>query len=146
MSDSNPPIQPLEIQMQLTVAYTGFGGNTRGGKYFYSFDPDMVLVGKGQQGVKMRYTLQSEVPEYFRIVTLLSSDARHQIQDVVVSDDGRSVVFSNNNNIKTLIFFSIVVRDERRNLVFGCDPKVGNDPEIKPVLMASPVPQASETA
>lgn len=131
--NENPPIEPLEIQMQLTVAYVGFGGNTKDGHYFYSFNPHTVLVGKGQQGIRMRYVLQEDVPSYFKIVTLLSSDARHQIHDVVVEDDGRSVRFSNNNNVKTLIFFSIICRDERRDIVFGCDPQVGNDPEIKPL-------------
>lgn len=133
MTDHDPPMKPLEREMFLTVAYTGFGGNTKDGNYFYSFSPHMVLVGKGQQGLKMRYVLQDEVPDYFRIVALLSSDSHQQIHAVEVADDGRSVRFTNHNNVRTLIFFSIIVHDERRDIIFGCDPQVGNDPEIKPL-------------
>lgn len=133
MTDQDPPMKPLEREMFLTVAYTGFGGNTKDGNYFYSFSPHMVLVGKGQQGLRMRYVLQDEVPDYFRIVALLSSDSHQQIHAVEVADDGRSVRFTNHNNVRTLIFFSIIVHDERRDIIFGCDPQVGNDPEIKPL-------------
>ncbi|GAB3352002.1 hypothetical protein [Lysobacter tyrosinilyticus] len=133
MTDQNPPLKPLEREMFLTVAYTGFGGNTKDGNYFYSFAPHMVLVGKGQQGLRMRYVFQDEVPEYFRIVALLSSDSHKQIHDVEVADDGRSVRFKNHANIQTLIFFSIIVHDERRDIIFGCDPQVGNDPEVRPL-------------
>jgi hypothetical protein len=133
MTEHDPPMKPLEREMFLTVAYTGFGGNTKDGNYFYSFSPHMVLVGKGQQGLRMRYVLQDEVPDYFRIVSLLSSDSHQQIHDVEVAEDGRSVRFKNHNNTRTLIFFSIIVHDERRDIVFGCDPQVGNDPEIKPL-------------
>ena len=133
MTDHDPPMKPLEREMFLTVAYTGFGGNTKDGNYFYSFSPHMVLVGKGQQGIRMRYVLQDEVPDYFKVVALLSSDSHQQIHAVEVAEDGRSVRFKNHNNVRTLIFFSIIVHDERRDIIFGCDPQVGNDPEIKPL-------------
>lgn len=119
-----------DITIQLTVAHTGFGGNANQGEYFYKFSPPLVLVGKGERDILMCYEFEPGVPKHYRIIAMISSDAHDQICDVRVGKKGRRVYFCNRNTRSTLIFFTIIVHDGRRDVRFGCDPQVGNDPEI----------------
>ena len=120
------------VVVTLTVARVEFGGNTGKGEYFYSFSPDLLLVGKGQQDVTLLYRFDDEVPYQFRIRSLLSSDAHDQIKKPHIAEDGRSVSVVNRNTKATLIFFTVIIEDEKRKLLFSCDPQVGNDPQISP--------------
>jgi len=123
---------PAPIVIEFTVAYVVFGGNAGGGQYFYSFSPDVVMAYKGQKPVQMVYKLDEGVSKHFIIKSLLSSDAKDQIYDIKIAADGRSVSLMNRNDQPTLIFFSVLVHDTKRNAMVPCDPQVGNDPEITP--------------
>ncbi|CAD0303214.1 hypothetical protein ABQZ69_17830 [Xanthomonas sp. WHRI 8391] len=129
MTESN---ENASIIITLTVARVDFGGNTGKGEYFYSFSPDLLLVGKGQQDVTLVYRFDVDVPYQFRIRSLLSSDAHDQLEEPEIADDGRSVSVLNRNNKATLIFLTVIIEDEKRKLLFSCDPQVGNDPQISP--------------
>lgn len=122
-----------EINIELTVAYVGFGGNAGLGQYFYSFAPDVVTVSTSGP-VVITYTFEKQVPPRFKIETVLDSDAFKQIHKVRVADDGRSVSMHNRNSVRTLIFFTVLVRDTESNdlRVISCDPQVGNDPRTVP--------------
>lgn len=67
---------PKIIPITLTVAHVEFGGNTGRGAYFYSFSPDLLICGKGEQGVTLRYAFCKSVPHRFKIISLLNSIRR----------------------------------------------------------------------
>ncbi|MBV6812807.1 hypothetical protein ACE15N_00575 [Xanthomonas campestris pv. passiflorae] len=123
---------PKIIPIELTVAHVGFGGNTGRGTYFYSFSPDLLICGKGEQGVTLRYAFCKSVPHRFKIISLLNSDSTGQIGPAKIDPNGSWVEVVNANNDQTLIFFSVVVKDTHTGAHFSCDPQVGNDPEISP--------------
>lgn len=123
-----------KIDIEFTVAHVGFGGNAGRGRYFYSFSPDVVLVGKDQSPVKIIYRLDQEVSKHFKIKNVLSTDSKDQIERPKVHSSGRHVSLINKNTVPTLILFSVLVYDEKRKNLFSCDPQVSNDPEIKPLL------------
>lgn len=131
----NKPAKLLtpQIDIELTVAYVGFGGNAGLGMYFYSFAPDVVTVNHTGP-VIINYLFEKQVPDRFKIESVLSSDAFKQIHKVKVADDGRSVSMHNRNSVQTLIFFTVLVRDTYSNdlRVISCDPQVGNDPRTVP--------------
>ncbi|WP_127172243.1 hypothetical protein [Xanthomonas euvesicatoria] len=123
---------PKIIPITLTVAHVEFGGNTGRGAYFYSFSPDLLICGKGEQGVTLRYAFCKSVPHRFKIISLLNSDSTGQIGPAEIASDGSWVQVVNANKERTLIFFSVVVKDTHTGTHFSCDPQVGNDPEISP--------------
>lgn len=125
-----------DFSIKLTVARVGFGGNTGGGEYFYSFAPDLLIVDKDDGISTLTYHFdESVVPKHFRIKSLLNTDSFKQLGDPVIDEEGRSVCVINDNSIATLIFLTIIVEDESRTdkkVWFSCDPQVGNDPKINP--------------
>ncbi len=121
------------LPISLTVADVGFGGNTGGSKYFYSFSPDLALACKGQSPLTMVYSFAKEVRCNFQIRSVLTTDSKEQIvHPIEISPDGRSATVINRNEIATLIFLSFVVEDTDKKILFSCDPQVGNDPKISP--------------
>ncbi|NIK03297.1 hypothetical protein FHR53_000853 [Xanthomonas arboricola] len=126
------------ILIELTVAHVKFGGNTGRGAYFYSFSPDLLICGKGEQDVILRYAFCESVPKHFKIISLLNSDSTGQIGKSHIASDGSWVEVVNANKRPTLIFFTVVVKDTRTGAHFSCDPQVGNDPEISPQEFGRP--------
>ncbi|KLD69933.1 hypothetical protein [Xanthomonas pisi] len=121
------------LPISLTVADVGFGGNTGGSKYFYSFSPDLALACKGQSPLTMVYSFAKEVRGNFQIRSVLTTDSKEQIvHPIEISPDGRSATVINRNEVATLIFLSFVVEDTDKKILFSCDPQVGNDPKISP--------------
>lgn len=135
--DGQYPVHPIE----LTVAHVGFGGNAGKGHYFYSFAPDVVTFQK-PGGLWIEYVFEIQVPERFEIINVLTSDAKDQIGPPVFDPPERKDVYRrrvylfNRNTESTLIFFTVLVRDNFSNYndvqVISCDPQVGNDPQIVP--------------
>jgi len=128
-------MKPETIEVELTIAYVRFGGNAGQGEYFYSVKPDIVTVGRGQSPISIAYTLCDHMDDNFRILDVLSTDAHEQISKVEVKSGGRSIVMENANTVKTLMLFSVLVKDDKRGRIINCDPQVGNDPEIDPVVV-----------
>ncbi|MCE4516454.1 hypothetical protein LYZ87_13240 [Xanthomonas hortorum pv. vitians] len=101
-----------KLHISLTVADVGFGGNTGGSKYFYSFSPDLALACKGQSPLTMVYSFAKEVRDNFQIRSVLTTDSKEQIvHPIKIAIDGRSATVINRNEIATLIFLSFVVED-----------------------------------
>ncbi|KQQ82545.1 hypothetical protein ASF73_19895 [Xanthomonas sp. Leaf131] len=121
------------LDISLTVADVGFGGNTGGSKYFYSFSPDLALACKGQSPFTMNYRFDDVVQKYFKIRSVLTTDSKEQIvQPIEIHKDGYGATVINRNEVPTLIFLSFIVEDTNKKILFSCDPQVGNDPKISP--------------
>lgn len=115
------------INIELFVNFVKSGGNTRRGQYFYSFDPDLIVVRKPQ--TMLVFTLHKEAPPTFKIVDLVTSDAKYQFGKPVISGDGRSVFVLNENTQRQLMYVVVLVQDTERGEVVACDPQVINSPE-----------------
>ncbi len=116
-----------QLTIELRVDYVKTGGNTRNGEYFYSFDPDLVLVRKPR--TPLVFVMGAEVPPSFRIVDLVTSDSRFQIGSPVLAENGRSVRVMNENTQRELMHVALLVQDEVRDTLIVCDPQVINSPE-----------------
>lgn len=116
--------------VSLEVAYVGNGGNTGGGKYFYSFNPDPIQV--VESGVEMVFALSDSTSPTIKIVDFTSSDALGQLTGITINKiDQRSVTFTNKNTVPYLIQVAVVVSDsdskhENANVI--CDPQIINTP------------------
>ena len=113
--------------VNLSVAHVGSGGNTRKGAYFYSFDPDILVIRKPRTTIT--FVLDKDSAPEFQIVDLVSSDAKYQFSEPRRSSDARSVSVVNENTQRQLIYVSILVHDSLRDELVACDPQVINSPE-----------------
>ncbi len=116
-----------DIQIEMFVNYVTVGGNTRRGQYFYSFDPDLVVVSQPQ--TRLVFNLHKEVPASFRIVDLVTSDAKYQLGNPKFAEGGRSVEVIDENTQRQLMYIVVLVKDTERNELVACDPQVVNSPE-----------------
>lgn len=116
------------MQIQLTVAYVEFGGNTGGGKYFYSYSPDIITV--TDANVDMDFILSKATDSRFEIDTLISTDANSQLQNPTVKANKRGVDVLNVNTRAQVTFVAVMVRDTQTNDLIPCDPQVLNIPEL----------------
>ena len=115
------------IEIELFVNYVKSGGNTRKGQYFYSFDPDLIVVSKPQ--TTLVFSHHKEAASTFRIVDLVTSDAKYQFGKPTIAEDGRSVTVINENTQRQLMYVVVLVKDAERNELVACDPQVINSPE-----------------
>ncbi len=113
--------------VNLSVVHVGSGGNTRKGVYFYSFDPDILVIRKPRTTIN--FVLDKDSTPDFVIVDLVSSDAKYQLSAPRLTPDSRSVSVVNENTQRQLIYVSILVHDTRRDELVACDPQVINSPE-----------------
>ena len=114
--------------MQLSVAYVEFGGNTGGGEYFYAFSPQTVINRK--HNVELSITFTDSTDQRFQIVELLSTDTQNEFKNPIFTPDRRSIKFVNSNTQRQLISISAMVYDSERNVYLNCDPQVLNSPEV----------------
>jgi len=115
------------MKIQLTVAYVGFGGNTGGGQYFYSYFPDTIKVNKENE--TLEFVLSDATDKRFEIDTLVSTDANSQFKLPVLRSDKRSLDVLDVNSKPQLTLVSIVVKDTISGLHISCDPQVLNVPD-----------------
>lgn len=115
------------MQIQLTVAYVEFGGNTGGGKYFYSYSPDIITV--TDSNVDMDFVLSKATDPRFEIDTLISTDANSQFQNPTVKSNKRGVDVMNVNSHAQVTFVAVMVRDTQTGDLIPCDPQVLNVPD-----------------
>jgi len=116
-----------DIVVTLTVAYVAYGGNTRKGRYFYSFDPDIIVVGKPQTAIT--FAIDEESGSEFIVRDLVTSDSKFQLSEPRISEDSRSISVIDDNSQRTLIYLSVLVYDTKRDELLACDPQVINSPE-----------------
>jgi len=120
------------FDIEFSIAYVGFGGNTGGGEYFYAVKPEIVTVFRGQAPATLEFKLADHLDGRYEIVSALTSDSQEQISKLEVREQGRMLKMENAADRKTLILMSVLVRDKERGRLINCDPQVGNDPEIDP--------------
>jgi hypothetical protein len=116
-----------DLLINLTVSYVGAGGNARKGTYFYSFDPDIIVVNARQ--TRIAFVLDEETASEFVIQDLVTSDSKYQLSHPTIVDGGRRIEIVNENTQRQLIYVSILVYDKLRNDRVACDPQVINSPE-----------------
>lgn len=118
-------IQNLIIEIKLSVAYVGFGGNTGEYKYFFAFSNPNIIVTKPNTVIKI--LLSESMQENFSIKNYVSTDI---IKDITTTTkSGKSIVLNDSNTQSQLIDFSIIVYDKKRDYYFSCDPQVLNSPD-----------------
>lgn len=118
-------VKTLEIALE--VAYVGQGGNTGGGKYFYSYLPEIVVATEAPTQVLIGFS-SATGPE-FVMNDLIASDGGSQLSPAVIAPDGRSLQISNANTVKQLIIMDVLVQDTSRSKTVICDPQILNRPD-----------------
>lgn len=124
-----PQGRPDEVKqkVELTVVRVAGGGNAGGGKYFYSFSPDIVL---SSVPCHIVYVLDDDSSDGLRIRAVVSSASDGQMDPAVISKDGLTATVCNHLTRPELINVAVVVADmDREGLLVKCDPQVLNVPE-----------------
>ena len=116
---------PTQTTM-LNIARVDYGGNTGAGKYFYSFNQNIISVTEPE--TIMTFQLTEDTPSQVVLTGLVSSDAMSQLVDIQVAGDGRSITFMNKNTVEYLIQLAFLAYDEKSGDTFICDPQVINTP------------------
>ena len=113
--------------IELSVAHVEFGGNAANGRYFYSYQPDVIQVSQAEE--KMTFSLSKATAERFRIISLLTTDANHQFEPAVLRNDQRAIQVVNKNTHNQLTLISVLVQDKITGEHVSCDPQVLNVPD-----------------
>lgn len=115
-----------KIVVSLSVARVGHGGNTGKGQYFYSFEPDNILV--ADPDTVVAFELSDDTPDEIEIWKIVTSSPA-QFRDVKFGKDHRSASLINANTVEQLISVSVLVTDKRADgRVLNCDPQMINVP------------------
>lgn len=114
------------IEVNLTVFFVGSGGNTRDGRYFYSFDPPIVNV--TEPDTEISYTLSKNTGEDFVIADLYANDAAKNLRDKRIAGSKRSITITNSNSVHQLVVLSILVMHGEVRV--NCDPQITNTPRL----------------
>ena len=112
------------IDVTLTVFYVGSGGNTRDGRYFYSFDPPIVDV--TEPDTVVTYTLSKNTGADFFIADLYANDVGMNLRNKHVGETKRSLSITNTNSVHQLVILSLLVMDG--DVRVNCDPQMTNTP------------------
>lgn len=115
------------MNIELTVAYVGFGGNIGKGEYFYSYNENVIMVSKPDQ--ELNFELSSETASRFKITGLVTTDSNNQFEKPSQKSGDRSIQVKDNNTNAQLTFVSVIVEDTVRAVTLSCDPQVLNVPD-----------------
>lgn len=118
-------IQPLKT-VSISVARVGHGGNTSEGQYFYSFDPQNILIEDPDTTVE--FVLSKETSESIKIWKIVTSSP-DQFRDFKRDSSERMASVVNANTTEELISVSVLVTDSANGgRVINCDPQMLNIP------------------
>lgn len=117
------------MQIELTVAYVGFGGNIGEGQYFFSYSPNVIMVKNKDES--LNFSFSTATAKDFAMHEILTTDANNQFGKATKSTDNRSMQIKDNNTNSQLTLLSIIVHDKSRNLYISCDPQVLNVPDLE---------------
>lgn len=112
------------IEVSLAVMFVGSGGNTRDGRYFYSFTPAIVDV--TEPDTEIVYTLSEDTPKRFVMADLYANDVGMTLHDKKVAASQRSLSIVNANTQHQLVILSLLVMDGATRI--NCDPQMTNTP------------------
>lgn len=118
----------LNDTFTLTVVRVASGGNTGGGKYFYSFSPEILMA--RQKGF-IHFELSVDSSPNIKIFTVVDSAGSGQMAPAIVDDKGLRAKVYDNMTQPALISMAVVVTDEEANepTYIVCDPQVINVPD-----------------
>lgn len=114
------------INVTLSVFFVGSGGNTRDGRYFYSFDPPIVDI--TEPDTDITYTLSKDTPEDFSIADLYANDVGMNLRNKRIASGQRSLTITNSNSVHQLVVLSILVM--HKDVRVNCDPQMTNTPVV----------------
>lgn len=114
------------MKTELTVVYVGVNGNSNLGKYFYNYDPAILLVEDCE--CPITFALSEETQPHYKIIDMFVAGSGKQFKDIQIAEDGRSISFVDINTKKQLISLSILVKDTKLGNLVNCDPQVMNKP------------------
>lgn len=97
------------------------------GKYHYKFTPDNVTV--TESPTTLRYHLDSQSAGRYEITGLVSTDTLDQFETPQVSTGGNAVSVVDRNTQAELIDVTVQITDRVKDVPFGCDPQVENEPK-----------------
>lgn len=111
-----------QITTEISVAHVESGGNTGGGRYFFAYKRDHILV--EQRETTLVFALSEDTSKDFIVETLVSSDARGQLRDPVVASDSRSASVVVMDTTSYLLHIGLIVRNTATMDTMVCDPQV----------------------
>lgn len=115
----------MAITVTLSITPNSMGkGNTRDGRYDYTFDPDVVHVTEQMTAI----TYQLEDTSGYEMANLYSTDVQNQLSQPIFSHDGTKITVIHQNTTKQLTVVSVRVKDRTLGTAVSCDPQVTNDP------------------
>lgn len=106
----------------------GGDGNAAGGKYRYTFDPDIAMI--RNTPTRLIYQLTTTTKKGLSFGTLYSNDGRYQLTRPEVAADGRSISVINLNTQRMLINVMLQLADTASAELVHVDPTVLNEPEV----------------
>jgi len=115
------------MNIELTVAYVGFGGNIGGGEYFYSYSPSDIIVQALNEPLNFQFS--KETASNFVMKQIVTTDANNQFSQATKAKDGRSMQTVDSNSNAQLTMMSILVEDQTRAKLISCDPQILNVPD-----------------
>jgi hypothetical protein len=115
------------MNIELTVAYVGFGGNIGKGEYFYSYNENVIMVTKAD--TELDFVLSNETSKDFIIKTLVTTDSHNQFDVPSQKNGNRSIQVKDFNNNAQLTYVSVLVEDTARSVLLSCDPQILNVPD-----------------
>ncbi|MBA3487829.1 MAG: hypothetical protein H0T88_11700 [Lysobacter sp.] len=117
----------------LKISHVGQGGNAGGGAYKYSYCNDSVLAPDG--GNMTVNVTDGDSPENntrYYVYSYTSTSPRITSPNPPVSKTATFIEFALNLTPHELAFLAIIIWDAKNDVLFSCDPQVGNDPETVP--------------
>ncbi len=130
---ANTKVPDSNFHDNLKIRYVGTGGNAGGGAYRYSYGNDSVLAPDG--GNMTVDVTDAESPgsnsRYF-VYSYTSTSSRITAPNPPKSGTCTSIVFTLNLQPHELAFLAVIILDKEKDVLFSCDPQVGNDPETGP--------------
>jgi hypothetical protein len=115
------------MDIELTVAYVKFAGNTGNGAYFYAFNPSTIFA--SGKDCELRFHLADDLSDEFEMVDVVSSDGGTELKTPTIEKGGRSAHVIDANSKRQVISVSVIVRDVKRGKLINCDPQVLNSPD-----------------
>ena len=114
------------VSVSVSVVRVGHGGNTSEGQYFYSFDPQSILIEDPDTTVE--FVLSKETAEAIKIWKIVTSSP-DQFRDFKRDSSQRVASLVNANTTQVLISVSVLVTDSANGgRVINCDPQMVNIP------------------
>lgn len=128
-AQSNVSSKP-SFDNNLTIRYVGKGGNAGAGAYLYAYGDSSVLAPEG--GNMTVNVIDADSPESnsrYYVYSYTSTSSRIVSPKPPVSKTATSIEFTLKLNPHELAFLAVIVWDKTNDVIFSCDPQVGNDPE-----------------